>query len=69
MNEEIRRREQVIRIFPNDALAVRLVGALLAEQHETWLSGRRYFDMEAYWHWERARAAPEAVEEPVGSAA
>lgn len=69
LNEEIRRRERVIRIFPNEASAVRLVGALLAEQHETWLSGRRYFDMEAYWHWKRARAAPEAVEDPVRPAA
>ncbi len=69
LNEEIRRRERVIRIFPNDASAVRLVGALLAEQHETWLSGRRYFDMEAYWHWKRARAALETAEEPVRSAA
>lgn len=69
LNEEIRRRERVIRIFPNDASAVRLVGALLAEQHETWLSGRRYFDMEAYWHWKRTRAAPEAATESVRSAA
>ncbi len=69
LNEEIRRRERVIRIFPNDASAVRLVGALLAEQHETWLSGRRYFDMEAYWHWKRTRAALEATEEPIRSAA
>ena len=69
LNEEIRRRERVIRIFPNDASAVRLVGALLAEQHETWLSGRRYFDMEAYWHWKRTCAALEATEEPIRSAA
>lgn len=47
LNEEIRRRERVIRIFPNDDSAVRLIGALLAEQHEQWLCGRRYFEMES----------------------
>ena len=36
LNEEIRRRERVIRIFPNEASAVRLIGAFLAEQHESW---------------------------------
>jgi putative transposase len=34
LHQEIRRRERVIRIFPNDASAIRLIGALLAEQHE-----------------------------------
>jgi transposase-like protein len=38
--EEIRRRERVIRIFPNSASAHRLIGALLQEQHEEWLTGR-----------------------------
>ncbi len=33
LNEEIRRRERVIRIFPNEASAMCLIGALLAEQH------------------------------------
>ncbi|EQD54845.1 transposase mutator type, partial [mine drainage metagenome] len=36
LNEEIRRRERVIRIFPNTESALRLVGALLAEHHEAW---------------------------------
>ena len=36
LNEEIRRREWVIRIFPNDASALRLIGALLAEKNEVW---------------------------------
>jgi len=38
LNEEIRRRERVIRIFPNDASALRLIGAFLAEKTR---SGRR----------------------------
>ena len=44
-NEEIRRRERVIRIFPNDASAMMLAGAYLQELSEEWISGRRYMDM------------------------
>ena len=51
LNEEIRRRERVIRIFPNEASALRLIGALLAEQHEVWSTGKRYFDMAEYYEW------------------
>jgi len=45
--EEIRRREKVVRIFPNMQAAWRLIGALCAEQHEEWAHGRRYLTMEA----------------------
>ena len=51
LNEELRRRERVIRIFPNEASALRLIGALLAEQHEVWSTGNRYFDMTEYFEW------------------
>ena len=51
LNEEIRRRERVIRIFPNEASALRLIGALLAEHHEVWSTGKRYFDMTEYIEW------------------
>lgn len=51
LNEEIRRRERVIRIFPNQASVLRLLGALLTEQHEIWSTGYKYFDMTAYWDW------------------
>ena len=50
LNEEIRRRERVIRIFPNDASAKRLIGALLAEMNEKW-QGRRYLDMDEFNDW------------------
>ncbi len=50
LNEEIRRRERVIRIFPNDASALRLIGALLAEQNDVWQE-RRYFDMSEFHEW------------------
>ncbi|MDA8347139.1 MAG: transposase [Thermaerobacter sp.] len=56
LNEEIRRRERVIRIFPNGASVIRLLGALLTEQHEAWSTGRKYFDMAAYWDWRRPQA-------------
>ncbi|HEU0197335.1 MAG TPA: transposase, partial [Nevskiaceae bacterium] len=58
LNEEIRRREKVIRIFPSDASALRLIGALLAEQNEAWLS-RRYFDMDEFNDWAQARSTPQ----------
>ena len=56
LNEEIRRRERVIRIFPNDDSALRLIGALLAEQNETWQE-RRSLDMDEFAEWAAARAA------------
>ena len=49
--EEIRRREKVVRIFPNMQSAWRLIGALCAEQHEEWAHGRRYLTMETYFQW------------------
>jgi len=41
LNEEVRRRERVIRIFPNRESAIRLIGALLMEQDEKWASGKK----------------------------
>lgn len=50
LNEELRRRERVIRIFPNDASAHRQLGALLAEINEQWQT-RRYLDMDEFNEW------------------
>jgi putative transposase len=58
LNEEIRRRERVIRIFPNRASVLRLVGALLMEQDEAWTTGKRSFDMTAYWLWRERPSQP-----------
>jgi transposase-like protein len=64
LNREIRRRERVIRIFPNRASAERLLGAVLMEQHEAWSTGRRYVNLDTYW----ATREPAPAEEPAATA-
>lgn len=49
LNEELRRRERVIRIFPNEDSLIRLMGAILIEQHEKWVSGKKYLDMTEFY--------------------
>ncbi len=46
LNQEIKRRSHVVRIFPHAQSCLRLVRALAAETHENWLEGPRYLNME-----------------------
>jgi transposase-like protein len=64
--EEIRRREKVVRIFPNEEAAYRLIGALCAERHEEWSTGRRYLTMDAFFEW---KASLEPDDNPLPVAA
>jgi len=46
LNQELKRRTHVVRIFPNAESCLRLVQALAVETHENWLEGPRYLDMQ-----------------------
>lgn len=46
LNEEIRRRTRVVRLFPNEAACLRLVSALLMETSEAWQTGKKYLQVE-----------------------
>jgi transposase-like protein len=46
LNEEIKRRTRVVRIFPNAQSCLRLVRALAIETHENWLEQHRYLNMD-----------------------
>jgi putative transposase len=47
LNQEIKRRTRIARLFPDEASCLRVVSAIVMEIHEDWMSGRRYIDFQS----------------------
>ena len=68
-NEELRRRDKVIRIYPNLASVYRTLGARLMEMDEEWSTGKRYLKMQAYEDWKRRQEASSPQDDLMDAAA
>jgi len=66
VNQELKRRSRVVRIFPNPNSYLRLFSALLKEWHEDWAYGKKYLDMELLKEFVSNRSNLQQVRGPAG---